>query len=261
MTPRPLDPSATEALLAFWRDSGIDSCYLDEPIDRTIFVAPTPPAAVLRAVPSLPPAGGTVPVEQAVDEARRIAAAAQTVEELEQAVAQFKDCPLTGLGAKQAVFGRGNPKADLLVIGEAPGEIEDQSGIAFSGEAGRLLDRILAVGGLSEQSFLTNSVFWRPPGNRLPSPQELAICAPLVERLVALIQPKAVLFIGETAAKSFVKSDDSLMKLRGQWRDWTLADGTLTLPAMTTFHPVFLLKTPMAKRAVWADILQLMTKL
>jgi uracil-DNA glycosylase family 4 len=261
MTPHAPDPAATEALLAFWRDAGIDSCYLDEPLDRTIFVAPTPPPAVLRAVPQVAPAGGTLPVEQAVAEARRIAATAQTLEELEQAISQFKACPLTGLGAKQAVFGRGNPKADLLVIGEGPGEVEDQSGIAFSGEPGRLLERILAAGGLTDQSFLTNSVFWRPPGNRLPTAQELAICAPLVERIAALIQPKAVLFIGETAAKSFVKSDDSLMKLRGQWRDWTLQEGGLTLPSLTTFHPVFLLKTPMAKRAVWADVLQLMTKL
>jgi len=261
MTPHTPDSAATEALLAFWRDAGIDSCYLDEPLDRTIFVAPTPPPAVLRAVPAIALAGGTLPVEQAVAEARRIAATAQTLEELEQAVAQFKACPLTGHGAKQSVFGRGNPQAQLLVIGEAPGEIEDQSGVAFSGDSGKLLDKILAAGGLTEQSFLTNSVFWRPPGNRLPTPQELAICAPFVARLAALIQPKAVLLIGETAAKSVIKTDDSLMKLRGKWRDWSVADSDLTLPVLTTFHPVFLLKTPQAKRAVWADILQLTTKL
>lgn len=261
MTPHAPDPAATEALLAFWRDAGIDACYLDEPLDRTIFVAPTPPAAVLRAVPSVPLPGGTMGVEQAVAEARRIAATALTLDDLEKAIAEFKACPLTGLGARQAVFGRGNPKADLLVIGEAPGEIEDNTGTAFSGESGQLLDKILTAGGLTDRSFLSNSVFWRPPGNRLPTAQELAICAPFVERMAALIQPKAVLLIGETAAKTVVKSDDSLMKLRGHWRDWTLTETGATLPTLTTFHPVFLLKTPQAKSAVWADILKLTTKL
>lgn len=261
MTPHAPDPAATEALLAFWRDAGIDSCYLEEPVDRTIFIAPSPPPAVLRAVPSIPLPGGTMPVEQAVAEARRIAAAAQSLDDLQKAVAEFKACPLTGLGARQAVFGRGNPSASLLVIGEAPGEVEDNTGTAFSGESGQLLDKILQAGGFSDQSYLSNSVFWRPPGNRPPTAQELAICAPFIERMAALIQPKAVLLIGETAAKSVVKSDDSLMKLRGKWREWTLSEAGITLPVMTTFHPVFLLRTPAAKRAVWADILNLKTKL
>ncbi len=261
MTPHLPDTAQTEALLAFWRDAGVDACYLDQPVDRTVFVAPAPPQQVLRSVSSHTSIPGAVPVTEAAAEARRLAATALTLDDLAQAVSQFESCPLRATGARQAVFGRGNPNGSLLVIGEAPGETEDQTGVAFSGEAGKLLDRILAAGGLTDQAFLTNAVFWRPPGNRPPTAEELAICAPFVARTLAILQPKAVLLIGATAAKAVLQTDESLMKLRGQWRDWQLHEGGISAPTLTTFHPAFLLRQPQAKRAVWADILSLMTHL
>src|SRR5690606_10129393 len=194
MNAQPLDMAATEALLAFWRDAGVDACYEDAPIDRTVFVAPVAakgPATItpLRAPGVAPSAGG------AAAEARRLAAAATTLDELAEAIAAFEGCPLRGMGARQAVFARGNPQGSLMIVGEGPGAEEDARGQPFVGKAGQLLDRILTAADLLDDAFITNTVFWRPPGNRTPTPQEQAACAPFVERTLALLKPKAVLLV------------------------------------------------------------------
>ena len=155
----------------------------------------------------------------------------------------------------------GAENAEVLLIGEAPGETEDLRGEPFVGQAGQLMDRMLAAAGLADQVFMTNSVFWKPPGNRPPSPQEQAACAPFLERAFALMQPKAVLLVGAAAAKSVLNTEDGLMKIRGQWREWSLSDGGASAPVMTTLHPAFLLRQPQAKRVAWADILSLAARL
>ena len=261
MTPQPLDASATEALLAFWRDAGVDACYLDAPVDRTVFVAPPAPQAVQKAAATVTALHGGMSGADAVAEARRLAAAATSMDDLAQAIAAFEGCPLRAMGAKQAVFARGNPKGSILLIGEAPGETEDLRGEPFVGQAGQLMDRMLAAAGLADQAFLTNTVFWKPPGNRPPSPQEQAACAPFLERAFALMQPKAVLLVGAAAAKSVLNTEEGLMKIRGQWREWRLDDGAAAAPAMTTLHPAFLLRQPQAKRVAWADVLSLAARL
>lgn len=260
MTPQPLDTAATEALLAFWRDAGVDACYLSEPVDRTVFVAPTTPQAVQKAATVTALHGGMSGAD-AVTEARRVAAAATTMDELAEAVAAFQGCPLRAMGAKQAVFARGNPKGSILLIGEAPGETEDMRGEPFVGQAGQLLDRMLAAAGLNDQVFMTNTVFWKPPGNRPPSPQEQDACAPFLERAFALMQPRAVLLVGAAAAKSVLNTEDGLMKIRGQWREWRPDEGGVSAPVMTTLHPAFLLRQPQAKRVAWADMLSLAPRL
>ena len=260
MTSQPLDTAATEALLAFWRDAGVDACYLDAPVDRTVFVAPPAPQVMQKAATVTALHGGMSGAD-AVTEARRVAAAATTMDELAEAVAAFQGCPLRAMGAKQAVFARGNPKGSILLIGEAPGETEDMRGEPFVGQAGQLLDRMLAAAGLSDQVFMTNTVFWKPPGNRPPSPQEQDACAPFLERAFALMQPRAVLLVGAAAAKSVLNTEDSLMKIRGQWREWRPDEGGVSAPVMTTLHPAFLLRQPQAKRVAWADMLSLAARL
>ena len=257
MTPQPLDPAATEALLAFWRDAGVDACYLDAPIDRTVFVAPPAPQMLQKASATITALHGGMSGLEAVSEARRLAAAATSMEALAEAVAAFTGCPLRAMGAKQAVFARGDPKGSILLIGESPGETEDLRGEPFVGQPGQLLDRMLAAAGLADQAFMTNTVFWKPPGNRSPSPQEQAACAPFVERAFALMQPRAVLLVGAAAAKSVLNTEEGLMKIRGQWREWRLAEGGVSAPAMATLHPAFLLRQPQAKRVAWADMLSL----
>ncbi|HUH24475.1 MAG TPA: uracil-DNA glycosylase [Brevundimonas sp.] len=261
MTPQPLDPAATEALLAFWRDAGVDACYLDEPVDRTVFVAPPAPQVMQKASASVTALHGGMSSADAVGEARRLAAAATTMDELAEAIAAFEGCPLRAMGAKQAVFARGNPKGSILLIGESPGETEDLRGEPFVGQAGQLLDRMLAAAGLADQAFMTNTVFWKPPGNRLPTPQEQAACAPFLERALALMQPKAVLLVGAAAAKSVLNTEEGLMKIRGQWREWRPVEGGVSAPTIVTLHPAFLLRQPQAKRVAWADMLSLAARL
>lgn len=254
MTPLPLDAAATESLLAFWRDAGVDACFEDAPVDRTHVAPPPAVKAVAKATASVvatPDAG------DALAEARRLAASAHTLDELGQAIAAFEGCGLRGLGARQAVFCRGNPEAPVLVIGEGPGAEEDARGQPFVGKAGQLLDRMLAEAGLEGRVFITNTVFWRPPGNRTPTPAEQAVCAPFVERAFALLKPRAVLLLGAASAKSILATDEGIMRLRGQWREWRLSEGGVSAPAMPTLHPAFLLRQPSAKRQVWADLLSL----
>lgn len=258
MNAQPQETAAVESLLAFWRDAGVDACYLDAPVDHTHVELPAPAKAVQKATASVAPPPCR---DNAAQEARALAASAATLQDLAAAIAAFDGCTLRGLGATQSVFARGNPDAPVLVIGEAPGAEEDVQGRPFVGKAGQLLDRMLAAAGLTDKVFITNTVFWRPPGNRTPSPQEQAACAPFVERTFALLKPQAVLLLGAAAARSVLQTEDGIMKMRGQWREWRLNEGAVAAPAMPTLHPAFLLRQPQAKRQVWADLLALAVRL
>ncbi|MEH6664130.1 MAG: uracil-DNA glycosylase [Brevundimonas sp.] len=250
--------AATESLLAFWRDAGVDACFEAAPVDRTFVPAPVEQKATLKAVASV---SASTDIGGAVAEARRLAAGAGDLDALKDAIAAFTGCPLRDMGASQAVFARGDPGAPVLVIGEAPGTEEDAQGAPFVGRAGKLLDRMLGAAGLLDKAFITNTVFWHPPGNRSPTPQEQVVCAPFLERAFALLQPKAVLLLGAAAARSVLKTDEGVMKVRGQWREWRLNEGGVAAPVMPTLHPAFLLRQPMAKRMAWADVLELAAKL
>ena len=258
MTTQLPDTAATESLLAFWHDAGVDACFEDAPIDRTHVAPPPAVKAVAKAMASVVAAPDT---GDALAEARRRAAAADTLEELGRAIAAFEGCPLRGMGATQAVFSRGNPEAPVLIIGEGPGAEEDQHGRPFVGKAGKMLDRMLTEAGLEGRVFIINTVFWRPPGNRTPTPAEQAVCAPFVERAFALLKPRAVLLLGAAAAKSVLATDEGIMRLRGQWREWRLPEGAVSAPVLPTLHPAFLLKQPVAKRQAWADMLTLVGRL
>ena len=255
-----LDMAAAEALFAFWRDAGVDACFEDEPVDRTIFVAPVAAKGPATITPLRAP-GAAPSVDEAAAEARRLAAGASTLDELAEAIAAFEGCPLRAMGARQAVFARGNPQGSLMIIGEGPGAEEDVRGQPFVGQAGQLLDRILTAAGLLDDAFITNTVFWKTPGNRTPTPQEQAVCAPFVERAATLLKPKAVLLVGAAAAKAVLKTDDGIMRMRGQWREWRLSEGEIAPPVIATLHPAFLLRQPQAKGLVWKDILDLSVRL
>lgn len=266
MTQAPAMDRTAESLLAFWAEAGVDAMLLDSPIDRIEagkFVAPRPvdkkplaPAPAPKAA-----AGMAADVASAVLQARELAAAAQDLEGLKAAIASFDGCPLKFEGAKQAVFARGASDAPLLVIGEGPGAEEDQRGEPFVGKAGKLLDKMLGAAGLTDRVFITNTVFWRPPGNRTPSPQEQAVCQPFLERAIELVSPKMLLLVGAPAAKSMLKRDEGILSLRGRWFEWRSESGNLELPAMPTLHPAFLLRQPGAKKKAWSDLLTLTERL
>ena len=257
------DP-ALESLLAFWADGGVDSMLLDAPIDRIEagkFVPPAPPPRIV-AVAQLQARPGQPDVGAAFAQAQAAAAQAQDIPALAEAIAAFEGCALRFEGAaRQAVVYRGRIDAPLMVIGEGPGADEDALGKPFVGRAGQLLDKMLAAAGLTDRVFITNTVFWRPPGNRTPTPAEQLVCQPFLERAIALVQPKMLLLVGGASAKSMLKKEDGILSLRGRWFEWRSNAGDLELPAMPTLHPAFLLRQPAAKKRAWVDLLTLTERL
>jgi DNA polymerase len=257
--------AAAESLLAFWAEGGVDAMLLDAPVDRIAAgrIAPPKPVARTPHQAAVTPPKPTGPdVSGLVAQARELAAAAQDLDALSAAIAAFDGCPLKFAGAaSQAVFYRGDPAAPVVVVGEGPGAEEDRQGKPFVGRAGQLLDRMLSAAGLGERVLITNSVFWRPPGNRDPTPAEQDVCRPFLERAIALIQPKMLLLVGAPSSKSMLKTEQGILSLRGRWHEWRSADGSLELPALPTLHPAFLLRQPAAKKQAWADLLTLTERL
>jgi DNA polymerase len=254
------DPNrAVEALLAFWAEAGVDACYEDEPVDRTVRAATPAPRPALAAVSPVARPGPDV--STAIAKARETAAACETLDALRDAIAAFDGFGLTRAGAKQAVFARGNPRGRLMVIGEAPGADEDLHGEPFVGRSGRLLDRMLKAAGLYETAFVTNTVFWRPPGNGQPSPQDQAVCRPFLERAIALISPQIVLPVGGASAKFLLAREEGILSLRGRWAEFSTEDGAITIATLPTLHPAFLLRNPLAKKKAWADLMEVSHRL
>jgi DNA polymerase len=258
------DTRAIESLLAFWSQAGADGCFSDAPVDRLAERAPTTPRPTTRALPTAPAvaARSAAPdLAGTIEQARALAAAAQDLSQLEAAIAGFDGCGLKFEGAKRAVFSRGAADAPVMIIGEGPGAEEDIQGVPFVGRAGKLLDRMLKAAGLSERVFITNTVFWRPPGNRTPAPAEQMVCAPFLERAIALVNPRFLLLAGGASAKAMLKRDEGILSLRGRWFDWSPEDGSARLPALPTLHPAFLLRQPGAKKRAWQDLLTLTERL
>jgi uracil-DNA glycosylase family 4 len=209
------------------------------------------------ARPSTAPLG----TPEAAATARELAAAARTLDELKDAIARFDGLSLKAT-ATNLVFADGNPKARLMLIGEAPGGEEDRRGLPFVGASGQLLDRMLAAIGQDRTScYITNIVNWRPPGNRKPSPAEMTLSLPFIERHIALVDPALIVLLGDTAAKTLTNRTEGITRLRGKWFTWAKPDGAGTIPVLPTFHPAFLLRSPGQKREAWADLLAVKRKL
>jgi len=185
-----------------------------------------------------------------VEEDRASGIAHMGWKELETAVAKCTACPLHK-SRTQTVFGIGNRKADLLVVGEAPGANEDKQGEPFVGRAGKLLNSMLQAINLSrEQIYIANVLKSRPPNNRDPSPEEVAACIPFLWRQIELIKPKLILAVGRIAARYLLNTDESMGALRG--REFTY--GPAKTPLIITYHPAYLLRAPNEKRKAWEDL-------
>jgi len=213
--------------------------------------APSPRFETRPATPLAPSAAET--------EARTAARKASSLDELEKALRDFDGCGLKAT-ATNLCFYRGAPQARLMLIGEAPGRDEDLAGKPFVGRAGQLLDKMLAAIGLDEsQVHITNIVYWRPPGNRTPTPQEAIACRPFLERQMELVAPDFIVVLGGAAAKEVFSVAEGIMRLRGKWRQIKI--GERFVPAVATLHPAYLLRTPAAKQLAWSDLLALRAKL
>jgi DNA polymerase len=176
----------------------------------------------------------------------------QTLEELRHAAERYDGSELKRT-ATQIVFADGNPASDIMFIGEAPGADEDRQGKPFVGVSGQLLNRMLSsIHMPRENVYVTNTILWRPPGNRTPTVQETAQFMPILRRHIQLIAPRLLVCLGGAAAKALLSTDQGILKLRGQWHEFDAGDG-LILPVMPTLHPAYLLRSPQQKALAWKD--------
>lgn len=258
-----LDFHTAKALLEWQVELGADEAIGETPVNRYDLpealvkprtIATTPPAPVVQKQPA----------EIAADGARHAAQVAQNVPDLaalKQALESFELCELKR-GAKTTVFADGDPGARVMVIGEAPGRDEDIQGRPFVGRAGQLLDKMFAAIGMDRKAsgapgssiYITNVLPWRPPQNRDPRPEEIAMLLPFVEKHVALVQPELLVLMGNVSCQALL-GRKGITRLRG---NWTTA---LDLPVLPMFHPAYLLRNPQAKREAWHDLLMLQEKL
>jgi DNA polymerase len=259
-------------LLEWYKAMGVDEAIAEVPQDwfaPVPAVEPAPGGPSQAAAPAAPrppqernplarrepvPAVSVPPVApEAADimAARELAHSASNLAELRALLENFEGCGLKRT-ASRLCLSRGSPDASIMLIGEAPGKDEDAKGLPFVGRAGQLLDRMLAAVGLSEKEvYITNLVFWRPPGNRVPSPEEVQVCRPFVERQIELVSPRILVFLGNAAAKELTGASEGILKLRGKWLAYK------GIRAMATLHPAYLLRNPIAKRLAWRDLLAL----
>ena len=265
-------------LLAFYAEAGADEPLEEHGIDR--FQQEQRPAQTLaqhvephqaqpqqpsRTPPppplARPPTSMTaVPDEGQALLARELARAANSLEELRAAMQAFEGCNLK-FTAKQLVFADGNPEADLMLVGEAPGRDEDIEGLPFVGRSGQLPDRILiAIGRDRKSAYIANVIPWRPPGNRTPTPHETEICRPFIERQIELANPKVLVTLGGPSAKTLLHATDGILRLRGTWKLHRTSAG-VEIPAMPTLHPAYLLRNPAHKKLAWRDFLEIKKRL
>ncbi len=261
-----MDRAEALALLRWQVEMGADEAVAERPLDRFAKAAPaTPPSAAdpapVRQRPARTAAAGGVAAD-----ARRLAEAASTLAELADALRAFDGCALKQT-ATNLVFGDGNPSSGVMLVGEAPGADEDRQGVPFVGVSGQLLDRMLGHIGLGREDgvrtrfYITNILFWRPPGNRPPSTAEVAACLPFTERHIALVKPRLLIFVGGSAAKALLGRTEGIMKLRGQWFEYSVPGVAQPIPTTAIYHPAFLLRTPGRKREAWRDLLAIKAKL
>jgi len=263
------------SLLKWYVDQGYDETIGEEAVDRFAIPAQAPAPAAAAMAPSAPtpfrpatasPAAAPrapVPLEspQVVEDARTLAAGCNTIEELEAAIRAFEGCALKRT-AKNTVFADGLPSAPVMIVGEAPGADEDRLGKPFVGVSGQLMDRMMEAIGLKrgEGFYITNILFWRPPGNRTPTLAEQGMCLAFTRRHIELARPKLVVLAGATSAKAVLDTAEGITRLRGKWTSVRLDDGT-EIPTMPTFHPAYLLRSPASKRQSWLDLLAIDKKL
>jgi uracil-DNA glycosylase len=269
------------ALLRWYVDMGVDCPVEETPVDRFAqslaqpksLAQPSPSQAPAASPPPLPsppqqrrPPPSVAPViapvaarpvaalsqDFAVASAREQAASACTLDELRARLSAFDGCALKN-AATQLVFADGAPDARLMIVGEGPGAEEDRIGKPFVGKAGQLLDKMLAAIGLDRTKvYIANVVPWRPPGNRTPTPQELALCLPFIRRQIELVSPDFLVLLGASSAQTLLNEKEGIMRLRGHWHDYDCGDRKIK--ALPMLHPAYLLRAPLKKAQAWRDL-------
>jgi len=275
------NPKDARDLLAFYVEAGADALLGEEAVDRmademappaaerrpdgeAVRVGTSNPRTVSGNGPTPdrfqrsgpPPAGegkALVSPDAAIMAAREAARTAANLDELRALLENFEGCSLRNT-ATQLVFADGNPEGRVMFVGEAPGHEEDISGRPFVGRSGQLLDRMIEAIRLDRSKvYIANVVPWRPPGNRTPTPQETAICLPFIRRQIELADPDILVCLGGPSMQTLLGTKDGITRMRGRW--FPFDTGTREIKAMATFHPAFLLRSPLQKRLSWRDFL------
>jgi uracil-DNA glycosylase len=266
MTPAEAKP--VRDLLTFYVEAGVDIALDEMPAnrfaDQAVAAAALPdpeavaapvvrPRELRPAAPAVAPAAPPPLPEEAIMAARAAAKSATSLESLRAIMQDFEGCALRTT-AKQLVFGDGSPQARLMFVGEAPGSEEDQTGIPFVGKSGQLLDKMLAAIGIARADvYIANVVPWRPPGNRDPSIHETQICLPFIQRQIELVGPQVLVCLGKPATATLLGVTEGIRRARGRWLVYKTE--TRDIRAMPTYHPAYLLRTPIEKRLAWRDFL------
>ena len=226
--------------------------------------ASPPPAARPATKPAPKPATAApapLPKSAAAASARELANAARSLDELVEALAAFDGCALKKT-ATNLVFGDGNPNARVMFVGEAPGADEDRAGKPFVGVSGQLLDKMVSWIGLDRTRFyITNIIYWRPPGNRTPTSDEVAACQPFIARHIELVNPAVLITVGGPSTEALLRRGEGISRAHGRWFDYQTPGLATPIPAMPMFHPAFLLRSAGQKRGAWRDLLMLEQKL
>jgi len=249
--------AANLALLDWHLELGADEAIGETPVNRYALEAPVPkpmPAAAPQPV-------APVPIMPTAFDSSPIAQACTSLDALRAAIETFEHCALKQ-GARNTVFCDGHPSARVMIIGEAPGREEDREGRPFIGRAGQLLDKMFAAIGLSRHEeapdaalYITNVLPWRPPQNRDPLPEEIALMKPFLLRHIELAAPDFIITMGNPSTKTLRDTTQGITKMRGQWGE------VLGIPSVPLFHPAYLLRSPEKKREAWADLLSLKARL
>ncbi len=261
------DTGSPRQILEFLVAAGVDVAIGDEPVNRLLPPVNSAPVETLLQERQAESAGRAPPSAQAVRptpaapddaivSARALAKSAPDLETLEKLLAGFEGCALKST-ASRLVFADGTPGARVMIIGEAPGRDEDEIGRPFVGRAGKLLDKMLAAIGLDRSKvYIANTVPWRPPGNRTPTPQEIATCLPFLQRQIELAEPDVLVTMGAPATQTLLSQRDGILRLRGRWFEYPTQDktgATHKIPALATLHPAYLLRQPGQKALAWRD--------
>ena len=287
MPASPADSRDIAALLAWQAAAGADEAIEELPVDRYKASAAFPTAAksapaqlseaplarqpappAIRPAPAKPAmakppvaTAPSIPKTAAAASARELASAANSLEELVEALAAFDGCALKKT-ATNLVFGDGNPAAKIMFVGEAPGADEDRAGKPFVGVSGQLLDKMVGWIGLDRTKFyITNIIYWRPPGNRTPTSDEVAACQPFIARHIELVAPAVLVTVGGPSTEALLHRGEGISRSHGRWYDYQTPGLPAPIPAMPIFHPAFLLRAAAQKRAAWRDLLKLEQKL
>lgn len=244
----PMSAAEAASCLLWLAEMGADEIVSETPVARLV------PVERVRVAPPVSGLTGAA-----------LAASCETLDDIAAALAVMENCALRKTATRLCLYD-GHPKARVMVVGEAPGREEDIEGKPFVGRSGQLLDRMLAAIGLSRHSterdtsvFITNTVFWRPPGNRTPTESETLMCLPFAARLIEIVEPEFIVCLGAIPAQRLTGRSDGILKLRGKWQNYSVNGRNCRL--LPTLHPAYLLRQPNQKRLAWRDLVFLQNAL